>query len=326
MRWLLKTALCVSLASGSGCAEPVPADPAEQTEEEEPAVEVEPAVETTPTAEESPSAPDTRNRSPLEPVDVGRPIHLDERTGARVRSAIRRRVGARPTLLTSRHYRTEDRGSVTFAAFTAPYLERCVASGTPREECLLGGGDGALTRNQQDCVFGGIARIDLGPDEGERPGPMRIVGVHALEDGQACAFEVDSLRLVDEDRDGEPEVRLRYTWSDLRHAGAEHVVTRIETVRETRRSDLGVQVQLTLRAFHPGSDDPEERNLVSQLRHVGDGDHPDLAHDVIDWLAAACPEEDPPRGHEECELRERTLRYTYDAPNDAWVPDTTPRL
>lgn len=252
---------------------------------------------------------------------------LDDRTGARVRSAIRRRIGARPELITSRHYLREDGGTVTLATFVAPYLERCVAQGTPREECLLSQGDGALATELGTCVFGGIARVDIGPPRGEQEGALRVVGVRPLRQGRICSFEVETLQIRDEDRDDEPEIILGYAWADLRHRGDERVVVDEGSERLVLRADLEEQVALTMRfVHHPGGPAAGDRNLATQLRTVPRGGHPDLALDVVDWLADECPDADPPRGQGEvCQLRERTVVYRYDRDRDLWVaPDDAP--
>jgi len=251
---------------------------------------------------------------------------LDDRTGARVRSAVRRRIGARPELITSRHYVRDDGGTVTIATFVAPYLERCVSQGTPREECLLSQGDGALATELGACVFGGIARIDVGPPRGEQEGALRVIGVVPLRQGEICAFEVESLQVRDEDRDDEPEIILGYAWSDLRHRGDERVVVDEGSERLVLRADLEEQVALTMRfTHHPSGEAEGDRNLVTQLRTVPRGGHPDLALDVIDWLADPCPEADPPRGRGEvCEMRERTVVYRYDRMADRWQPPEDP--
>lgn len=254
---------------------------------------------------------------------LGRPTRLDERVGARVRNAIRRRLHVRPQLITSRHYVRPDESTVTVSAFVAGYFERCVRGGTPHEECLVSQGEGALAMEQPDCVFGGIARVEIAPPEGEDEGPVRGAIVQTIGIGEICAFEVESLALRDEDRDGEPEVILAYAWRDLRQRTRDRAVMDEGSVRLILGADdLREQVKLTMRfEHHPSGDAAEDRNVVAQLRFVPRGRHRDLALDVIDWLSDACPEADPPRGRGEvCDLRERTVVYRYEPEADRWIP------
>jgi hypothetical protein len=223
--------------------------------------------------------------------------------------------------VTSLHYAREGGGSVTVATFTASYVERCVASGTPREECTLGQGDQTLAMDRGPCVFGGIARVDIGPALGEREGEMSIVRVQPIGDREICSFEVEGLALADDDADGVDEVVLTYAWADLRwrEGGLERSYE--GSRRVTYRADLAPQIALDVRAYHYADNfDSGDRNMVSQLRKVGRDGHPDLALDVIDWLSDACPERAPPRGQAGCDIEERTVVYPYDASTDAWLP------
>ncbi len=259
----------------------------------------------------------------VEVVDFGEPARFDDRTDARVRSAIRRRIGARPTLVTTRHYRREDGGTTSVSTFTASYVERCVTAGTQREECTFPHGAGSLATDIDSCVFGGIARVDIGPEVDGREGAMRIVGVRTIGDGETCGFEVESLRVRDEDRDDEPEVVLGYGWYELRYRDdGERVRADEGSVRRTMRADLTDQAVLSMRFYHPPDGvDADDRNMVSQLRHVRRGGHPDLVLHIIDWLSDRCSEADPPRGRGDvCELRERTEVHRYDPAADRWVP------
>ena len=280
--------------------------------------------ETPETTEEQEQAPagDSMIEVPERSLAFGRPTRFDDRTGARVRSAIRRRIGARPELVTTRHYRRDDSSTTSIATFTASHVERCVTNGGTRESCTTAAGEGSLASDVDSCVFGGIARIDIGPPDGEREGAMRIVGVRAIGDDVICGFEVESLQLVDEDRDDEPEVVLSYGWYDLRHRGGERLRGEEGSTRLTLQADLTEQVSLTVRAYHHmHSAGPDARNVLTQLRHVRRGSHPDLVLHNIDWLSAQCAETSPPRGRGDvCDLREYTRIYRYDRSADIWVP------
>ena len=310
---------------GLSCAEPpedVPVTPEPVDEPPEVAVAPEP-----PPVEEPP--PDPLAGLTEEVVaGLGRPTRLDDRVGARVRNAIRHRIGTRPTLVTSRHYVRPDRSTVTISTFTGGYFERCVVAGTPREECLLSQGPGTLAMEQSDCVFGGIARVEIAPPRGDNEGAVRGSVVEPIGLGEICGFEVESLALRDEDRDGEPEVVLAYAWHDLRQGEPERAVMDEGSVRLIlSAADLREQARLTVRfQHHPSGEAADDRNLVSQLRFVPRAGRRDIALDVIDWLSDACPEADPPRGQGEvCDLRERTVTYRYDADADRWIaPDDAP--
>jgi len=260
-----------------------------------------------------------RGRPELREGPLGERVLLDERSRSRVRSAIRRRVGARPTLVTTLHHRHEDRATTTIATFTASYVERCVTRGTPREECTLSEGEGSLARDRGPCVFGGIARVDIGPPRRdrsgeEREGPVDLVGLDLLGDGEACAFEVEGLSTGDEDDDGAPEIVLSYAWSDLRYAPNDLVREREGSRRVIYRADLTPQITLETRAHQHRFED--ERNLVTQLRRTEDRG---LALDEIDWLGA-CPDLSPPWGQTDCDVQQRTVEHAYDAGRDRWLP------
>jgi len=293
------------------------------------------AEETNPDEEASPAEPTGREATTtetettpfvevVEPIDFGHPTRFDDRTDARVRSAIRRRIGARPTLVTTRHYAREQGGTTSVSAFTASYVERCVTAGTQRDECTFPPGDGGLATDIDACVFGGIARVDIGPEDDGREGAMRIVGVRTIGDGETCGFDVESLQVSDEDRDDQPEVVLSYGWYELRYRDGERVRSDEGSVRRTMRDDLTDQAVLAMRFYHhPDGVDADDRNMVSQLRHVRRSGHPDLVMHIIDWLSDQCSEADPPRGRGDvCQLRERTEVHRYDANADLWLPPT----
>ena len=272
-----------------------------------------------PTSEPAPALEVERAATPA--TAFGRRAPLDDRTRSRIRSAIRRRVRARPTLVTSLHYEREDGGSVTVSTFTASYVERCVAAGTPRAECTFAQGYQSLAVDRGPCVFGGIARIDIGPPVGGRDGAMSIVAVRPIGDHEICSFEVEGLSLADDDADGVDEIVLGYAWADLRYreGGLERGYE--GSRRVTYRADLEPQIELDVRAYHtPDNVDSGDRNLVSQLRKIVRDGHPDLALDVIDWLSDVCPDRAPPRGQTGCDIQERTVVYPYDPATDAWSP------
>lgn len=140
---------------------PAPAEsPPARTEvsEDTPAGETDPGTPALAPADEVVEA----GRPALRAGPLGERVLLDDRSRSRSRSAIRRRVGARPTLVTALHHRREDRSTTTLVTFTASYVERCVTRGTPRDECTLAQGEGSLARDRGPCVFGGIARVDIG--------------------------------------------------------------------------------------------------------------------------------------------------------------------
>ncbi|MCB9597810.1 MAG: hypothetical protein H6719_34150 [Sandaracinaceae bacterium] len=315
------------------CAEP-PSD----VDPEPPVDEVvaPPAVDEPPPDEPEPDEPE-----PPDPLagltddvtsGLGSPRRLDDRTGARVRNAIRARIGTRPTLITSRHYVRDDGSTVSVSTFVGSYIERCVTAGTPREECLIGQGLGALATEQSECNFGGVARVDIGPprrerDGDEREGDVRATLVEPIGLGEICAFEVESLALRDEDRDGEPEIILGYAWSDLRRTETDPAVVDEGSVRLILDGQLHEQARLTVRFYHhPTEGDGGDRNLVSQLRFVPRAGRRDIALDVIDWLSNECPESDPPRGRGEvCDLQQRTALYRYAPDEDRWIaPEDAP--
>lgn len=323
-RWGLVGALLI------GCGQPAEdprveplAEPAREPAEAPPEPTEEPTPEPTEAAPSEPASPETAAAPTIEPASpataFGRRVPLDDRTESRVRSAIRRRVGARPTLVTSLHYRRDDGGSVTVSTFTASYVERCVAAGAPREECTMQNGYQSLATDRGPCVFGGIARVDIGPAHGQRDGAMSIVAVRPIGDQQICVFEVEGLALADDDADGADEVVLSYAWADLRYRESGLERSYEGSRRVTYRADLEPQVELDVRAYHTPDDfDSGDRNMVSQLRKVVRQGHPDLALDVIDWLSDPCPDRAPPRGQEGCDIEERTVVYPYDAATDAW--------
>ncbi|MBX3275475.1 MAG: hypothetical protein KF729_34770 [Sandaracinaceae bacterium] len=310
----------------------------------EPPPEVLPEPSRAPPAAAAEVTPPTELAEPDEPVavseldaladladeitaDLGAPVRFDERTAARVRNAIRERIRTRPTLVTTRHYRRDDGSTTTLAAYTGEHLERCITTGTPPEECLLSAGPGALAVNRRGCVFGGLARIDIAPPRGEREGLLGEVTILPIGVGEICSFEVESLAVRDEDRDGAPEIVLAYAWRDLRHGEGERIVAGEGSVRLVLAADLREQVKLTMRAqHHPHAEPDGERNRVAQLRFLRRGAHRDLALDVIDWLAHPCPEPAPPWPRpDECAVRERTLVYRYDPANDRWLaPEDDP--
>ena len=289
-------------AAESPPAETVVTDDAPPTEVE--------AAAPAPTLTEAEAAQET-GRPALRAGPLGDRVLLDDRSRSRSRSAIRRRVGARPTLVTALHHRREDRSTTTLVTFTASYVERCVTRGTPRDECTLAQGEGSLARDRGPCVFGGIARVDIGPPRGEREGAVDLVGLQLLGDWEICVFEVEGLSTSDEDGDGQPEIVLSYAWADLRYQPNDLTREREGSAREVYRADMTRQVRLETRAYQHRFED--ERNLVTQLRRTDEG----LALDVIDWLGA-CPDRSPPWGQVDCDVQQRTIAYAYDAQRDLW--------
>ncbi len=236
-----------------------------------------------------------------------------------MRSAIRSEVQARPTIVASRHFRSADGTTTSFALYTFSHVERCITKGGSRQECRMGGGYGDAAMHELRCLGAGLARVEVGQDTPS----VRSRANLPLHADALCSTTLEDLTVADLDHDGSPEVSLQYGWADLRQRES-GVATAWEHVeRLVTRADLGVQVALRLRArYHPESGAWDDRNRVARLEQTdqnGDG-RPDFVLAVTSWSADVCPTPEPPQASraDECELRQSTEAWLYRRATDDW--------
>lgn len=235
-----------------------------------------------------------------------------------MRSAIRERVQARPTVVTARHFLGADGATTSFVFYTFSHVERCMTEGRSREECRMGGGFGDTAFHSLRCLGAGLARVAT------RPGRAvaELQANAALHAEDLCSSSVRELVVDDVDRDGRPEVSLEYEWANLEQREAGDSTSWDLVERLVFRADLTLQVVLRLRAiFHPENSAFDDRNRVARLEVASPdaGGAPDLVLAATSWNADVCSSrEPPPPSQPDCDLRERTERYVYDRAADEW--------